>query len=175
MKNTKSKGIILIIDLIFFAILLAADQVTKILALRLQDSDDLILINGVFQLHYLENRGAAFSMLQDATWVFVVATVVMAAVIGYVLFKVPAGKRYIMWHICLTMIGAGGIGNLIDRLRLSYVIDFLYFSLIDFPVFNFADICVTVGVALLFICVIFVWKEDDMEFLQIRKKETEKD
>ena len=119
MNNTKSKITTLIADFIAFASRLAADQVTKVLALRLQGSDDLIVIDGVFQLHYLENRGAAFSMLQDATWVFVVATVVMAAVIGFVLFKVPTGKRYIMWHICLTMIGAGGIGNLIDRLRLS--------------------------------------------------------
>ena len=165
----KSKKLIYFLDLLGFVLLLAADQFSKVLAVNhLGGGDDKVMIDGVFVLHYLENRGAAFSMLQDAKVLFVFATVVMMTAILYVLTKAPVGKRFTMWHVCLTMIAAGGIGNLIDRLRFSYVIDFLYFSLIDFPVFNVADICVTVGVALLIFCILFVWKEDDLKFLELK-------
>ena len=170
-----SKKLLYVMDVILAILLIAADQWTKVLAYRhLGGKEDIILIEGVFQLHYLENRGAAFSMFQDARLLFVLANIVMMSMILYVLIKVPAGKRYVMWHICLTLIGAGGIGNLIDRLRFAYVVDFLYFSLIDFPVFNVADICVTVGVALLVIFILFVWKEEDLKFMDLKIRKEEK-
>ena len=163
------KKLLYVIDLIFFALLIAADQLTKRLAYqKLRGQEDFIFIDGVFQLHYLENRGAAFSMFQDARLLFVLATVIMLVVVLYLLMKVPPRKRYLIWHITLTMIAAGGIGNLIDRLRLTYVVDFLYFSLIDFPVFNVADICVTVGVGLLVIWIVFIWKDDDLKFMDMK-------
>ena len=84
--------------------------------------------------------------------------------------RFPKKRKYLPFFISLTMIAAGGIGNLIDRLRLGYVIDFFYFSLIDFPVFNVADCYVTVSVALLIILILFVYKEDDFEFLRLSKK-----
>ncbi|MBO4337834.1 MAG: signal peptidase II [Lachnospiraceae bacterium] len=157
---------LLIFDLLLAAVFVIADQAAKAAAVAgLKDKEDLILIKGALQLHYLENRGAAFSMLQNATPVFIIAAAVMFIVMGYVLVKVPVGKKYFPWHIFCTMIAAGGVGNLIDRIRLGYVIDFIYFSLIDFPVFNVADICVTVGVALICGFILFVWKEEDMKFL----------
>ena len=165
-----------VFDVIFTAVLLIADQLTKAAAVSgLQGQPDKIIWDGVFQLHYLENKGAAFSMLENASILFILVAAIMLAVIVVVLAKVPVGKRYMIWHICLSMIAAGAIGNMIDRIRLSYVIDFLYFSLINFPVFNVADICVTVGVALLCIFVLFVWKDEDMEFLSRKKKDGKQD
>ena len=164
----------LVFDVIFTVVLLIADQLTKKAAVsHLQGQPDMIIWDGVFQLHYLENKGAAFSMLENASILFIIVAIIMLAVIVYVLTKVPAGKRYMIWHICLSMIAAGAIGNMIDRIKLSYVIDFLYFSLINFPVFNVADICVTVGVALLCVFVLFVWKDEDMEFLSRKKDDKE--
>ncbi|MCR5283379.1 MAG: signal peptidase II [Lachnospiraceae bacterium] len=158
-------------DIGLVLLLIAADQLTKSAAVSyLAEKEDLILIDGVLQLHYLENRGAAFSMLQNAQIVFVIAALIMACAVILVLSRVPSGKRYLAWHLCLSMIFAGGIGNLIDRLRLSYVIDFIYVSLINFPVFNVADICVSVGVAVLVIFLLFVWKEEDMRFLERKNR-----
>ena len=156
----------LILDAVLCIILVMLDQAAKsAVVTHLKGKDDIILIENVLQFHYLENRGAAFSMLQNATFVFVIAAILMFAAICYVFFKLPDGKKYIPWHIFLTLIAAGGIGNLIDRIRLTYVIDFIYFSLINFPVFNVADICVTLGVAFICIFILFVWKDEDMRFL----------
>ena len=166
MDTQKKKYGMLMVDLCLFAILLAADQITKVLAKgKLMGDADVELIPGVLEFHYLENRGAAFSMMQNAQVVFMLAAALMCVAIVYILRRVPVGKRYLAWHITLAMIGAGGIGNLIDRLRFAYVVDFIYFSLIDFPVFNVADICVTLGVIALIIFVLFVWNEEDMRFL----------
>ncbi len=162
----KNRFIVILADIIMMLALVAGDQAAKAAAAgTLKGKEDIVLLKGVFQLHYLENRGAAFSMLEGRGWVFILAAVIMFAVISYVLCRVPLEKKYLMWHVSLTLIAAGGAGNLIDRLRLGYVIDFLYFSLINFPVFNVADICVTVGVALICLFILVVWKEEDMAFL----------
>ncbi|MCR4689968.1 MAG: signal peptidase II [Lachnospiraceae bacterium] len=169
--ETGKKAGLIIFDLILTALLIAADRVSKIAAVnRLMGKEDYVLIDGVLRFHYLENRGAAFSMLQDAKVLFVLATAVMLVAVCYILMKVPTGKKYLAWHFCLSMIAAGGIGNLVDRLRYSYVIDFIYFDLINFPVFNVADICVTVAVAVLVIFILLVWKDEDTKFLELSFK-----
>ena len=96
------------------------------------------------------------------------------AVIAYVLLKAPNKKRYIPLHLLLIVIAAGAVGNMIDRLRLNYVVDFIYFSLINFPVFNVADIYVTLATAFLAIPVLFRYKEEDFGFLGLAKKNCEK-
>ena len=88
----------------------------------------------------------------------------------YVLWKIPADKKYIYLKVLCFFITAGGIGNLIDRVRLDYVIDFIYFAPIDFPVFNVADIYVSVGMIFLFIVVLFYYKDEDFEFLKWKSK-----
>ena len=75
----------------------------------------------------------------------------------------PASKKFLPLRICAILIVSGAIGNLIDRIRLQYVIDFFYFKLIDFPVFNVADIFVTVSTILLLVLVLFYYKEEDFE------------
>lgn len=172
-SSKKKKIVQLLVDLIAFAILVAVDQLTKLLAIdRLKDKPSFVMIDGVFELQYLENRGAAFGMLQNGKVFFVFAAVVMLTAIVFVLIKAPVTKKYRPWHVFLVMIAAGGIGNMIDRIRLDYVVDFFYFSLINFPIFNVADIFVTVGTALFFIMILFFCKEEDLNFisLSIQKK-----
>ena len=173
-RSLKSKKIIqLLLDFIALVMLVAVDQLTKLLAIdKLKDQNPFVLIDGVFELRYLENRGAAFGMLQNGKVFFVFAAVVMMTAIAFVLIKAPVAKKYRPWHVFLVMIAAGGIGNMIDRIRLDYVVDFFYFSLINFPIFNVADIFVTVGTILFFIMILFFCKEEDLNFisLSIQKK-----
>lgn len=171
--NKNKKIIQLLLDFLMFAVLVAIDQVTKYFAIqKLKEQPSFVLIDGVFELRYLENRGAAFGMLQNGKVFFVFAAIVMLTLIVFVLVKAPVSRKYYPWHVFLVMIAAGGIGNMIDRLRLDYVVDFFYFSLIDFPIFNVADIFVTVGTFLFFIMILFFCKEEDLKFisLSIQKK-----
>lgn len=77
----------------------------------------------------------------------------------------PHERHFIPLRICLLLIASGAIGNMIDRIRLNYVIDFFYFELIDFPIFNVADIYVTLSAGLLIVLILFYYKEDDLEML----------
>ena len=152
-------------------ILIALDQYTKHLAvINLKDRPAFVIIEGVFELNYLENRGAAFGMLQNQKVFFVFIACIILVAICYVLFKMPEGRRYTWLHILLVMIAAGAVGNMIDRVRLEYVVDFFYFVLINFPIFNVADIYVSVACVLLAIMILFYYKEQDLEFLNIRQK-----
>lgn len=151
-------------SLFLLLILLAADQITKYLAImHLKDQPSVILWKGVFELSYLENRGAAFGVLQGGKIFFLIATVVFLAALLWFFFRIPLNRRFLPLHTICVLIGAGAIGNMIDRILRDYVVDFFYFSLIDFPVFNVADIYVTVSCALLIIFVLFYYKEEDWE------------
>ena len=162
----KKKVILLIVDFVLAVLLIAADQISKYFAvLKLKNQPPYSVVDGVFELHYLENRGAAFGMLQGQKFFFIFIAAVILCTIVYVLWKAPYQKMYIKLHITLVFIASGAVGNLIDRVRYDYVVDFLYFSLINFPVFNVADIYVTLAVLL-----IFVYKESDLEFLTFRTK-----
>lgn len=141
--------------------LVVADQVTKYLAVvHLDHHAPIILWQNVFELHYHENRGIAFSMLQGMQWVIVPITIVVMGLIVAMLWRSPLAKRFSFRAACVLIL-AGGVGNLIDRVALGYVIDFLYFRLIDFPIFNFADCCVVVGACLMIVFVLFIYKEED--------------
>jgi signal peptidase II len=169
-KNTKNIKRV-ITDMIGLMILTAADQFTKYLAvIFLKDKPSVSLINGVLELNYLENRGAAFGMLQNQKWFFVFIAAIIIGVIIYVLYKTPDDKKYDAFHIQLVCIAAGAVGNMIDRIRYDYVVDFIYFSIINFPIFNFADMCVTIGTTVLVILILFVYKEKDLGFLGFNQK-----
>ena len=146
------------------AALVFFDRYTKMLAVNnLKDKEPVSLIPEVFELRYLENRGAAFGMLQDMRTLFIVVGAIFIAIVFYLLIRVPATAKYRLLRICLVMTGAGAIGNLYDRITLNYVIDFLYFILIDFPIFNVADIYVTVSAAMLVILFLFIYKDEDLD------------
>lgn len=170
MKWSKKKKTFLIVDFIMIVILIGIDQITKHLAvLHLKDKPAFPIINGVFELHYLENRGAAFGMLQNQKGFFLLTASIVLIAICYILFKVPEDRKYNILHLLLVLIASGAIGNMIDRIRLEYVVDFFYFVLINFPIFNVADIYVSVACVLLAIVMLFVYKDEDLNFISMRK------
>lgn len=159
-----SKKISIIYSIVFIVILIGLDQFTKILAVNhLMGKEDVVLIPGVLQLHYLENTGAAFSILEGQQWLFAVATPVLLIIMCYILIRMPALKKYTVLDYIIIFLIAGAIGNYIDRISNNYVVDFIYFSLINFPVFNVADCYVTVSVILLFLLILFYYKDEDLE------------
>ncbi|MGN0398944.1 MAG: signal peptidase II [Blautia sp.] len=163
------------ISLVFISgILTLLDQWTKQLAVtHLQNQPDISLISGVLSLHYLENRGAAFGIFQNRQIFFLLMTTVILLFIFYALWKMPQTKKYMPLRLLSYFITAGAVGNLLDRIRLGYVVDFIYFSLIDFPVFNVADIYVTVSMVILLTLVLFFYKnDDDFAFLARSRKDT---
>lgn len=152
--------------------LIVLDQLSKVWALTvLRGTQGIALIPNVFELSYLENRGAAFGILQDQQIFFVLITGIAAVLLTLVYRKIPQTKKYIPLRISYVLIMAGAFGNLIDRLFRGYVVDFFYFKLIDFPVFNVADIYVTVTMVLLLILILFYYKEEDFEFLSRKGKD----
>lgn len=169
MKWSKKKRTFILIDFIMILILIGIDQFTKHLAvLNLKDKPAFPIIQGVFELNYLENRGAAFGMLQNQKGFFILISSIVLIAICYILIKMPEDKKYNIMHILLVLIASGAIGNMIDRVRLEYVVDFFYFVLINFPIFNMADIYVSVACVLLAIVMLFFYKEEDLDFLNIR-------
>lgn len=160
-----------IISIISFFVLVFLDQITKYFAvLKLKDKEPFVIIQDIFEFHYLENRGAAFGMLQNKQLFLLSLTVIFLLFMCYVFYKMPSEKKYIPLRVLGVMILAGAIGNMIDRVRMQYVVDFLYFKLIDFPIFNVADCYVTVaGVSLLFF-VLFYYKDEDFDFLKRKGK-----
>lgn len=139
------------------------DQITKYLAVvHLKGKEAYVLWDQVFQLEYLENRGAAFGMLQNQQ-IFFFFSVILISVVVWFYLRVPMEKKFLPLRLCAVFIMAGAYGNFIDRLRLGYVIDFFYFKLIDFPVFNVADIYVTVSTIVFCLLLFFYYKEEDLE------------
>lgn len=160
---------------LFFAlgllISIGFDQYTKILAvLHLKEKGPFVVWNNVFELYYSENRGAAFGMMQGKQgFFFLIAAIVMAGVC-YLLYKMPTDRKYLPFTSCLFLLFSGATGNLIDRMAQGYVVDFLYFKLIDFPIFNVADCYVVISTMLLMFLFFFVYTDEDLEFLSARKR-----
>lgn len=174
MENKRSAIIYGLWGLCVTGILTFLDQWTKSLAVsHLKGQEDIILVQGVFQLHYLENRGAAFGIMQNKIWIFAILTAIYLAAAVWIYFRIPATKKYFILHGIAVVLTAGALGNFIDRVRLGYVIDFFYFSLIDFPVFNVADIFVVVSFFLLAVCILFVYEDEDLSFISIKRTKQE--
>ena len=162
---------LLVTDFMLFVILVIADQLTKHLAVvRLKNQAAYNLINGILEFNYLENRGAAFGVLQNQKYFFVFVALIFIGVIVFVLIKVPTQKKYYSLNILLVMIAAGAIGNMIDRVRYDYVVDFIYLVCIQFPIYNVADIYVTTATVILVFQILFVYKTNDFNFLSFNPK-----
>ena len=163
--NTNTKRIThYITALISVVVLVCIDQFTKYLVVgHLKDRPAYVLIRNIFQLEYLENRGAAFGILQNQRVFFYISVLLITAAVIWFYSKVPMERKYLPLRICAVLILSGAFGNCIDRIRLNYVVDFLYFKLINFPIFNVADIYVTVAAFLLVILILIYYKEDDLE------------
>ncbi len=150
-KKRTAAEYILYSAIIIVGILL--DQLTKILSVKfLEPLDTVPIIKDVLHLTYVENTGAAFGMLKDHRWVFIsISTVTILLMMAYLYLGLAQNKLY---AVSLAMIVSGGIGNMIDRLALGFVVDFIDFRLIDFAVFNGADSFVCVGAGLLMLALI---------------------
>ena len=129
------------------------DQITKWLSVKfLSVVDSVPIIKNVIHLTYVENRGAAFGMFKDQRWIFMTTSTVM--IVGLIAFLYLGLAENKLYEISIAMIISGGIGNMIDRLALRYVIDFIDFRLINFAVFNGADSFVCVGAGLLVLALV---------------------
>jgi signal peptidase II len=176
----------LIASVIAALILIALDQLTKLLAVVYLKGDNAFsLIDGVFELRYLENESAAFSMdpvsilhkifhfsyfdenpvafLRAKMAFFIVLTVLVLVIITIIYRKIPWNRRFMPLNLVLIGFFAGAAGNLIDRIWHNYVVDFFYFKLINFPVFNVADIYVTCAAVFLIIEILFYYKDEDLK------------
>lgn len=160
-----------ILSMIMVLLLVAADQFTKYLTVvKLKPAGRIPLIDGVFSLQYVENNGAAFGILQNQKVVFVIMTLLIAAIIGYVIYRMPDDRHYTPLLVICTLLLAGAAGNFTDRILHTYVIDFLYFEVINFPVFNVADCYVTISAVILFFLILFFYQEEDFSFLSVKSK-----
>ena len=153
--------------LVCTVVCIVLDQLTKWLTVTyLKPRYTVPIIKDAIHLTYVENTGASFGMLKDHRWVFMTVSVVM--IIGIVVFLAFQKKIPTMMGLSLGMILGGGIGNMIDRIMLGYVVDFIDFRLINFAVFNGADSFICVGAAILFVVVLKADTESD------KKKKAEK-
>jgi len=146
-------------------VMVLLDQLTKYMAVRFLKPlpEGITLLPGVFRLLYLENRGSAFGLLQGQFVFFTVFTVIILIGIVFFFRRLQNHSRMFPLRVVLIMIAAGAVGNFIDRLSHHYVVDFLYFELIDFPIFNVADIYVTLSAGLLILLILFYYKEEDLQ------------
>lgn len=147
---------------IFLAVV---DQLIKLLVnTNLKEVGSISVIDNLLSFTYVENRGVAFGSFAGNRWIFVVLTIILISGIIIYMFKIrPKGK---LFYISVALIIGGGIGNLIDRIILGYVIDYISISFFP-PVCNFADYCITIGTALLMVYVLF--------FSNTAKKDLEND
>ncbi|MGL4363260.1 MAG: signal peptidase II [Cellulosilyticaceae bacterium] len=147
---------------IIVLLIVGIDQVTKYWAATyLQNSADIQVWPGVFHLTYLENRGAAFGMFQGRQILFIVVTIGVLVGLAWYWKHLPKDIIGTWIKIALALVIGGAIGNLIDRVFLNFVRDMMYVILIDFPVFNVADMGVVIGVTMLFPLILLMKDEDE--------------
>ena len=149
-----------ILALVVAALVVVADQITKLLiATNLTSESCFPVLGGLFNIRFVENSGAAWSILEGKTWLLVAISLAIMAVCVFMLIKKTYGSKLMFWAISLVL--AGGVGNLIDRVfRGGRVVDFIEFGFIDFPVFNVADIAVCTGAGLVVLMFIIESIED---------------
>ncbi|MBQ3115370.1 MAG: signal peptidase II [Clostridia bacterium] len=142
---------------LIIALSLMADLVTKRLATLYLQNTSFPVIKNVLHLTYVENTGAAFGMYKGGRWFFIITTVLILCGIVFMLIKYKPQQKLVKVSSALVM--AGAVGNLIDRIYNGFVVDFIDFRVINYPVFNIADCCVVVGAVLFAVWVIFFEKK----------------
>jgi len=149
---------------LFTAAVVAADQFTKYLTVaNIALYEDVPFIPGLLQLTYVQNTGAAFSSFEGQQWLFALIFVIFTVLVVREYIKKSMGfTKFEMW--CIAAVYAGGLGNMIDRVRLGYVVDMIETTFMVFPVFNVADCFITCGCILLMIHLVLFnkefWKDD---------------
>lgn len=163
-KNKKGIAGSYLPAIISFIVLLGIDQLSKYWITSNMDLHSSIpIVKGVIEIHYIQNPGAAWGILANKQILFYITTVFAMAVGIWFYIRCKQSGRFRDLRALVILILAGAAGNFIDRLRFRYVIDFIYFKLIDFPVFNIADCYATIGFFLMAILIFFKYKEEDFE------------
>lgn len=163
---------------ILITILVIIDQITKYLVVtKLNHHKNYSIVKHIFSFEYLENRGVAFGILSGRQLLITIFVVVITIGIAYFMHILEncirknssLSKRFTLLQIICAFLIAGAVGNLIDRIRLGHVIDFIKFDFINFPTFNIADCYVTVATLILFVTLMFFISEEDLNSLKFRK------
>ncbi len=144
---------------ILAALLVALDQLVKYLVrANIPLGESVPFIPHILDLTYVKNTGAAFSLLREHTWLLTLLSVVLVVVVAALVFRrIISGK---LGRFAAVLVIAGGVGNLIDRIGLGYVTDMFQTTFMEFAIFNVADCCITIGVVLLFVYVLFFTGRD---------------
>ncbi len=153
-----------ILHLSLLGFLLVADQLTKLWARNELAKAPIILWNDVFSLRLVYNTGASFGIFHNHTAILTVFSIVAMVAIIVFYFLLPKTNKMRLMRLTLTIIVAGGIGNIIDRIAFGKVTDLFSFDLINFPVFNVADIGITCGAVLMCALWIFYYKDEDFKW-----------
>jgi signal peptidase II len=146
------------VEIIIIIIGLILDRVTKLWASGpLSSGNEIVIIKDIFSFRYLENQGAAFGIFQNMQLPLAIVTIIV--VIGIIFYLIKSRPKQLILRISLSLIISGALGNLYDRIRFRYVVDFIYFHFKDnqFPTFNVSDMLVVVGT---FLLAYFILKED---------------
>lgn len=146
-------------------LLIIIDQITKILAASKLSAGPYVIIPGVLELLYVENHGAAFGLFSGMPVIIMLLGTLFSAVTLILVIRLSKERYFLPLRLAGCALFAGAFGNLIDRILLGYVRDFIYFKLIDFPVFNVADICVVLSVIALILLIFFKYSEEEIKTL----------
>ncbi len=158
----------MLLCLVLIILSVAADQITKHLVLaNIAMYEDVPVLPGIFHFTYIENKGAAFGMLANNRWVFLVISAV--AIIAFIFYIIKYNPKDILLRVSLSFVVGGGIGNMIDRCFRGSVVDFIEVDFIDFYVFNVADMFVCVGCGLMILYIIL------SEIKEAKAKKAEKE
>ncbi|MBR3307415.1 MAG: signal peptidase II [Lachnospiraceae bacterium] len=164
-----------IYDVSVVAVMIFFDQFTKYLCRKkLETGSYVSIIKDVLQLYHFENTGASWGILKGQSILFSVLAAVVSVGLCIFISKIPAVKRFLPLHIASSLVIAGAVGNLIDRIIKGSVTDFIYFVIIRFPIFNVADICIVCASIFMVIMMLFVYKDEELTFLNF-SSEKEKD
>ncbi len=171
-KKTQNSSNRMLLYTAFITILsLIFDQITKHFARKLKGKAAIVILPEILEIRYLENRGAAFGILQGQSIFFIVIAIVVFGVMAYIFSILPKEKKYYPLCFSLAFMLSGAIGNTLDRVIFGFVTDFIYFKLINFPTFNVADIWITCSTFFLVYLLLFRYKEEDLNFKSKKSKD----
>lgn len=157
---TRNDAVLFLVGVLTAALFLAADLITKqIIIDKLPYNSEIVVIKGFFSITHIRNTGAAWGIFASKTDILSIVTILCAVLILYAIYASTVNKPVLF---CFCAILGGACGNLVERMRLGYVTDFLAFHIFGyaFPNFNFADMCITIGCIVLAIYIIFIHKKE---------------
>ena len=160
------RGRILFCSLIVMAVLIILDQITKDLMIKNYSvGEGMVIIKGFLELLHIKNKGSAWGIFNDKPVVPILISCVLILLILFVYKNIIKYRKYKSLRICIVFLLSGALSNIIDRIRIGSVTDFVYFKWLDFPVFNVADIYVTISMMVMLILLIFSYKGSDLDVM----------